>query len=168
MFSNLNTGSIIYILDTKDSLKLSTGQITNITPPRTKRATFNPYDTNYELVMDITVTVNGERREFQQVPSNLSVANFGSDVFTIADSKEAMDNHIENIFQTSKSIVDGYDKHKQRMEECKAVRLELNPSLAAEIQRDSAISKLESKVDALTSQMQQLVTVFNGELKKQE
>lgn len=165
MFSNLSIGSVLYVLDTKDDFKLSTGQITSITPPRAKLSTFNPnmYNQPAEMIVDIVATVNGEKREFRQVPSNLSIANFGADAFTITDSRESMSNHIESLYQTSKSIVDSIDKNKATMEHCKRIRVELNPSLAAEVQRDTAMTNLETKVDNLSKQFEELMSVLKSD-----
>lgn len=168
MFSNLSQGSILYVLDTKDKYNLSTGQITSITPPKAKFATFNPYGQAVEYVVDIIANVNGERREFKQVPSNLSIANFGSDVFTLADSRESMLSHIENLYQTHKSNVDNYEKDKLHMEDCENIKLQLNPSLAAIAQRDSAMQTLETKVDYLTEQFSKVLSVLNKETSKPE
>lgn len=168
MFSNLSVGSIVYVLDTKDNYKLSTGQITSITQPRTKLATFNPYVQNAEYVVDIIATINGEKREFKQVPSNLSIANFGSDVFTLADSREAMLTHVDNVYRTKKAICDNIDKTKKELEECSKIRMELSPSFAAETQRDAVISNLENKVDNLTERLNALLSAINGKPKTEE
>lgn len=162
MFANLNVGNIIHILDTKDNFKLYTGQITNITTPRIKQVNYDPYNQQREYIVDIIATVNGEKKEFREVPSNRSIADFGSDVFTLADSKESMNIHIDNLFQVNKAIVDNHDSAKRKMEECQKIKLELNPSLAAEMQRDSAITNLENKVNDLTKQMEKFFATFNN------
>lgn len=47
-----------------------------------------------DTVMDITVTVDGERREYKRVPSNTTIANFGAEAFVLADSREAMNSYV--------------------------------------------------------------------------
>ena len=170
MFSNLSAGSVLYVLDTRNKLKLTTGQINSISAPRPKMATFNPgvmYGQNVETVLDITATIDGEKREFKQVPSNTSVANFGVDAFILADSREAMLSQVNTMLQNSQSIISSIDKHKALIKDCKAILIELNPSLAAEAQRDSAITNLQDQVNLLSKQLGQLVSALNIENKKQ-
>jgi len=169
MFSNLSAGSVLYVLDTRSKLKLTSGQINSVSLPRPKRAVFNPtapYGQNIETVIDIVATINGERREFREVPSTATIANFGSDAFILADSREAMLSQVNTMLQNSQSIISDIDKHKNIVKDCKEILIELNPSLAAEAQRDNAISTLQGQVDMLSKQLGQLLSTFNVEQKK--
>lgn len=165
MFSTLSPGNIIYILDTKNNYNVLTGQVTKITPPRPKNnATMYTnylYGQGADMVVDISATVNGEYREFKQVPSNAVVADFGSDAFVIADSKDAIVGHLNVTYNNSKAIVDGRDKNLQIMENCKKALASINPSVVLESQRDSAITNLQGQVNSLTEQVQQLVSALN-------
>ena len=89
MFSNLTQGSILYGYDAKETFKYFTAPIVSVSLPRLKNKPNGFYPLT-EMVVDIVATVNGERREFQQVPSNTSIADFGENAFVIADSKEAL------------------------------------------------------------------------------
>ena len=165
MFSNLSTGSVIYILDTRDNYKLSSGQVNSTGNIRPKYATFNPnfsYGQNIETVMDITVTVNGEKKEYKQVPANSSIANFGADAFILADSKDAMLGHINATWQNAKSIVDSVDKYNEIMQNCEQIKKELDPSIAAEAERDNAIAKLQEQVSILTAQLSRALPALDS------
>jgi hypothetical protein len=72
MFSSLSQNSILYVWDFKNSPKILSGPIERVSIPRPKYTTFNP---TMEMLVDITATINGERREFKDVP-NTSVADF--------------------------------------------------------------------------------------------
>ena len=166
MFYNLSAGSVIYVLNTKDGIKVSTGQVNSITAPRAKSATFNPMDIyNKEFVVDIIATIDGEKREFKQVPSNTSIANFGEDSFSLADSREAAIAQLNTIIQNSTSVVESYELHKKRIEDGKKELLKINPSLAAEAQRDETINSLQKKVDVLTEQLSKLVSALDSKPK---
>ena len=43
-----------------------------------------------ELRLDIICNINGERKTFQQVPSNSAIADFGDKSFVIADNKDSL------------------------------------------------------------------------------
>ena len=107
MFSNLSQNSILYVLDLNYSPKVLSGPIERVSIPRPKYNTFNP---NMEMVVDITATINGEKREFKGVP-NSTIANFGTDAFVLADSKDALNSYINAMLQNSRSILDSVEKH---------------------------------------------------------
>ena len=70
-----------------------------------------------ETVMDIVATVDGERKEFKQVPSNNAIADFGPDAFVLADNKDSLVNYVSSMLQTSRNIVNSVDKHKALISE---------------------------------------------------
>ena len=76
MFSNLSKGSVLYGLETKGSITLFTAPIESVTIPYPKQRN-NIFGQLSDMVVDIVATVNGERREFKQVPSNSAIADFG-------------------------------------------------------------------------------------------
>ena len=143
MFTNLSQNSILYILETKDEPKLLTGTVTNVSIPRAQYATFGQ---NMETVMDITATVNGERREFKRVPCANTIANFGPDAFVLADSKDAMSSFTSAALQNSKNVVEGYEKHQKLIPLYEGILEELNPTLRADKEKDRAIQSLKDEV----------------------
>ena len=157
MFSNLSQNSILYILETKERPKLVSGTITNVTLPRPQYATFGQ---NMDTVMDITVTVDGERREYKRVPSNTTIANFGAEAFVLADSREAMNSYVSAALQNSKNIINSYEKHKQLVVDYEEVLQELNPSLKADKEKDKAIQTLQDQVQTLQESMQRMLSLM--------
>ena len=143
MFTNLSQNSNLYILDTKDTPKLLSGTIISVSLPRAQYAVFGQ---NAEMVMDITATVDGEKREFKRVPCSNSIANFGPDAFVLADSKSSMSSHVSELLQNSRNIVNGYEKHKQLIPQYEDILEELNPSLKAEKEKDRVIQTLKDEV----------------------
>lgn len=163
MFSNLAQGSILYGLETKDELKVFTAPITNVSLPR-PLLTNNTFGQLPPTVIDITATVNGEKREFKQVPGNTSIANFGSDAFILADSKESLNSYIESMLQNSKSIVNSVEKHKALITQYEEAYKQLNPNV--QIGSDSTeVKALREEVGELKGQVRELIAVIKGENK---
>lgn len=156
MFSNLSQNSILYILDLKSNPKILSGPVERVSVPRPKYNTFNP---NMEMVVDITATVNGERREFKGVP-NSSVANFGEDAFVLAENREVLNSYINSMLQNSKSIVSSVDKHKKLIVDYEEAIQELNPDIKASKEKDKAIQSLQDQVEALQKGMQQMLAIM--------
>ena len=145
MFSNLSQNSILYILDLTDEPKILNGPVERVTLPRPKYNNFNP---TMEMIVDITATINGEKREFKGVP-NSSIANFGSDAFIIAESKDTLNSCVNAMLQNSQSILDSVEKHKKLVEQYTKSLEALNPSLKSERVKDEAISALQDQVKEL-------------------
>lgn len=156
MFSNLTQGSILYGLETKDELKVFTAPITNVSLPR-PLLTQNTFGQVPITVVDIVATVNGEKREFKQVPGNTTIANFGQDAFILADSKESLNSYIESMLQNSRNIVASVDKHKTLINQYEAAYKELNPSIAIS-GNDDAVKALRNEVNELKGLIKEYFT----------
>lgn len=153
MFTNLSQNSILYILETKDRPKLSTGTVFSVSLPRPKYATFGQ---SFETVMDITADVRGERREFKGIPCNSSIANFGPDAFVLADSRESMNSHVSTAYHNNMNIVNGFDKIKSDAEAYLEIMEELNPSLRSDKEKDKAIQSLQTQLSELKDMIAQM------------
>jgi len=156
MFSNLGPNSIIYVLDLKNSPKVVSGPIERVTPPRPKYNTFSP---NMEMIVDVIATINGERREFKGVP-NSTIADFGEDSFVLAENKEILNSYINSMLQNSKSIVNSYDKHVERIGQYEEALQDLNPEFKINKEKDKIIQKLQQQVDSLQEGMQKMLSIM--------
>lgn len=159
MFSNLSQNSILYILDLKSNPKILSGPIDRVSIPRPKYNTFNP---NMEMVVDITATVNGDKREFKGVP-NGSIANFGEDAFVLAESKDALNSYINSMLQNSRSIVNSVEKHQKLISDYEDAIQELNPDIKASKENDKAIQTLQDQVDSLQKGMEKILAIMTKE-----
>lgn len=155
MFSNLSKGSVLYGLDTKNGNKVFTGTIDSVSPLRPKFMQ-NTFGQLPEMVMDITAIIGGERREFKQVPSNNTIADFGSDTVVLSDSKESLINHIRSLRQISKNVVDSAPAHQERIPQYDAALAELDPVEA----NDNAVKELRGQVENMQSQMQEMLSLL--------
>lgn len=146
----------MYILDLKNNPKVLSGPVERVSMPRPKYNTFNP---NMEMVVDITATVNGERREFKGVP-NGSLANFGDDAFVLAENKDVLNSYVSAMLQNSRSVVNSVEKHQKLITEYEEALQELNPDIKASKENDKAIQSLQDQVNALQQGMQQMLAIM--------
>lgn len=161
MFSNLSKGSILYGLDTKGGVKMFTATVDSVSMPRPKYVQ-NTFGQMPEMVVDVVVTINGERREFKQVPSNNAIADFGPDTFVLSDSKDSLMNYVSSMLQSSRNIVNSVDKHKSLIAQYEQVLGELNPASANE----SAVKELREQVQDMQGQMGEILSLLKeGKLK---
>ena len=163
MFSNLSKGSILYGLDTKNGVKVFTGTVDMVTLPypRNMQNTFGQLP---EMVIDITTTVNGERKEFKQIPSNNAIADFGDGVLVLSDSKDSMTSYLKPKRQESKNIVDSVPKHRELIPQFDRAIQELNPELVNE----SMVNELRGQVNDLKNQMSEMLSLLKSGTVKEE
>jgi hypothetical protein len=157
MFSNLSKGSVLYGLDTKGEVKLFTATVDTVSMPRPKYMQ-NTFGQMPETVVDIVANINGERREFKQVPSNNAIADFGPDTFVLSDTKDSLMNYVASMLQNSRNIVNSVDKHKSLITQYEKVLGELNPNVA----NDNAVKELRGQVESMQSQMQEMLSLLKS------
>lgn len=155
MFSALRQGSTIYILEKGEKLSLKIGQVVSITQPN--------YSNNFLMgsTIDINVKVGDQNMDFKNVPSSQSVANYNNVVIT--ETKELMSNEVDNMLQSSKSIVDSVTYHNNIITSCEDILRDLNPRFAKEKERDEDISNLKDKIGGIESKMDKILTLLSKE-----
>lgn len=150
MFSALRQGSVVYILEKGENLVLKVGQVVSITQPN--------YGSNFLMngsTIDINVKVNNQNMDFKNVPSSQSVANYNNAVIT--ETKELMSNEVDNMLQSSRSIVDSVAYHNNIITSCESILKELNPRFAKEKERDEDINNLKDKMGGIESKMDKIL-----------
>ena len=162
MFSNLTQGNILYGLDTSKGIKFFTAPINSVSLPRQKFNNAN-FTQLPETVVDIIATVNGERKEFKQVPCNTAIADFGTGSFVLADSKDSLISYVNSMLQNSRNIVNSVDKHKTLINQYEKVLAEINPSY----NNDVVVKDLQKQVGDLQLQLAEALALLKGEHKKQ-
>ena len=155
MFSNLSKGSVLYGLDTKGEVKMFTATVDSVTLPRPKYVQ-NTFGQLPEMVLDIVANVNGERKEYKEVPTNNVIADFGPDTFVLSDSRDSLTNYVRSQLQRSKDIVNSADKHKTLIPQYEHVLGELDPASA----NDNAVKELRGQVESMQSQMNEMLSLL--------
>lgn len=156
MFSTLQKGSQIYILDKTGEPEVKTGYIENVTMPRPMYPTYNPavsLGTNMQRVVDLTVRVGDERKEFC-VPSDLSIHTYGD--YTLSESKEAMISEVDSQLQKDKDVIESVDKCQSNIKAYENILKTLNPVYAREQEKEAKIKDLGDRVDNMQDTLSRL------------
>lgn len=157
MFSNLSKGSVLYGIDTKGEIKLFTATVESVSIPR-PRYVQNTFGQIPDTVIDITVNIGGEHREFKQVPSINAIADFGPDSCVLSDSKDSLVNYVSSMLQNSRNIVSSVEKHKASIEQYEKVLDALNPSAV----NSSTVKELKEQVIDIQNQMQEILSLLKA------
>ena len=153
MFSALRQGSVVYILEKGENPVLQVGQVVSITQPN--------YSSNFLMngaTIDINVKVNNQNMDFKNVPASQSVVNYNNAVIT--ETKELMSNEVDNMLQSSRSIVDSVTYHNNIITSCESILKELNPRFAKEKERDEDINNLKDKMGGIESKMDKILVLL--------
>lgn len=156
MFSALRQGSVIYILEKGENPSLKVGQVVSITQPS--------YSNNFLMngsTIDISVKVGEQNMDFKNVPSSQSITNYNNVIIT--ETKELMSSEVDNMLQSSKSIVDSVAYHNNVISSCENILKDLNPRFAKEKERDEDISNLKNKIGGIESKMDKILTLLSKE-----
>jgi len=157
MFSNLSKGSVLYGLDNKEGVKLFTATIDKVSLPYPRNMQ-NTFGQMPEMVVDITVNMDGERREFKQVPSNNAIADFGPNTVVLSDSKDSLVNYVRSLRQTSRNIIESCSRHQELIPQYDKVLEDLNPELVNE----NAVKELRQQVGSLQNQLAEALALLKG------
>ncbi len=165
MFSNLSRGSALHVIDrTVEPMKWYTGSVERVTP------SINQYQNNFgqfpALDLDLTVNINGERKEFKGVHSNDFIADFGSDAFIISDSKDSLYNYVKSLLKTSKEATDVnvIKKHKAWIPQYEGVLSDMIPGSS----NPSEVKELKEQVSNLQSQLAEALALLKQGNSKKE
>lgn len=163
MFSNLNKGNVLYGLDRRDKIKWFTASIEKVTPVYAK-AVPNTFGQMPELRLDIVTNINGEQKEFQQVPSNNAIADFGDNSFVIADNKDSLFNYVKSLLDISEKVIKSVPLHEARIPQYKEVLNELMPGSA----NTDEVKELKNEVSSLKTQLAEAISLLKQKATKTE
>ena len=152
MFSGLRQNSVVYVLDKKDKPSLRVGQVVSVSAPQPKIGQM-PYSS--DTFVDVVVKVGEETINLNQMPSALSIANFGSSM-VVSDNKEAMLSEVEGLKRISEDVLANVDYHKGVITACEEMTATLNPSLAKERETDERIGAIEQRMGGVESILQDI------------
>ena len=155
-FQNLRNNHQIYILH-KDAIPtLEMGKITNISVPVPKYGNTSMYN---DLVLDITVDVDGKPTNFQKLPANGEIADFGNSV-VIATSKEAMSNEVASMKQRSLDILNSIEQHQSIIKGCDEILQVLNPEIAEKQRQELENKALREEINSLKEMFSEFINQF--------
>jgi hypothetical protein len=91
MFSGLRTGSTLYVLDKSAEPKVVNGYVERVSAPHPMYPNYNPnasFGANLQTVVDVTVKIDNDKKEFVGVPSTATIHSYGD--YVLSESKDNM------------------------------------------------------------------------------
>ena len=150
MFSILSQGSPIYLLDKTSTPKFEIGEVVGVSSPKYMQNT-----------IDLKVKVNNSIQEFNNLPSINNVMTYNNGKIVISETKQGIQNEVENILQNSKHIVENIDEYKNNIVVCEDILKQLNPQFAKDKERDDRLSNLENRFDGLDTKLDKIFNLIS-------
>ena len=150
MFSGLRQGTALYVLDKSKEPKVITGYVESISTPHPMYPSYNPsvsFGANLQTVVDVTVKLGDDKKEFIGVPSTSIIHSYGD--YVLSESKDSMIQEVTTMLENSKSIIANVEQHKSNITACEKILRELNPTYAREQERDEMIDKISGRIDRM-------------------
>lgn len=151
MFSSLQQGNIVYILDKTARPKLKYGEIVGVSVPNF---------TSLGSTINLKISIDGTTQDFNNIPSNNSIISYNNGKLTISETKQGLQNEVDSTLQNSKQIIDNIETYKQNIIDCEEILKQLNPQFAKDKERDERLNSLEVKFEGVKDKLDQLLNII--------
>lgn len=155
MFSALNQGSLVYILDKTDGVKFKIGEIVGTTVPQ-----FAVDGSG--MVMKLSVKINGNVAEYNNVPSAATIVSYNNGKFIIAETKQSIQSEVESTLHNANYIIEHIEDYKSQITQCEDVLKELNPQYAKDKARDEEIANIKSEVAGMKTNIDKILAAVTN------
>ena len=155
MFSALNQGSLIYILDKTDGVKFKIGEIVGTTVPQFAID-------GSGMVMKLSVKINGNVAEYNNVPSAATIVSYNNGKFIIAETKQSIQSEVESTLHNANYIIEHIEDYKSQIAQCEDVLKELNPQYAKDKARDEEIANIKSEVAGMKTNIDKILAAVTN------
>lgn len=139
MFSALNQGSLVYVLDKTDGIRFNIGEVVGTTVPQ-----FAVDGSG--MVMKLSVKLNGNIVEYNNVPSAATTVSYNAGKLVVSETKQSIQSDIESTLHNANYIIEHIEDYKVQVTQCEEVLKELNPQYAKDKARDEDIIGLKTEV----------------------
>lgn len=159
MFSALNQGSFVYILDKTKGIKFKIGEVIG---------TANPNQNNYPVnqipnqPINLKVKVEDTVYDFNAISSSASLVTYDNGRFVISETKQGLQSEVYAILQNRKNIIENIPQYKNDIVECETVLKDLNPEFAKDKERDERIDSLSTQVTNMQSTLDKIVNLISS------
>lgn len=156
MFSALNQGSLVYILDKTDKLNYSIGEVVGTTIPQ-----FATDGTN-QMVMNVKVKIGDVTTDFNNIPSNSSIVTYKGGKTIIAETKQQIQAEVESILHKANYTLEHIEDIKVEAEQAENILKSIDTNYAKDKARDEEIASLKDKVSGIESKLDKILDIVSN------
>lgn len=162
MFQSLRINQQFYILTKGSNPRLDIGTVTAVSDPQIKfPAIPQGFGSQTEYVVNVSVLVNGATQQYQRLPANKEIADFGDGNIVVSTSRDAMNNEIATLKNKSEEHVKRVEEEKQKVIFYESILQQLNPEYAEKQRQDAEITNLKNQVASIVQSNANLEQMLN-------
>ena len=154
MFSALRQGNVVYLLYKSNGLTLKSGQVISNSGANLM------YAATPQTVINLTIDVAGEHKEFNNIPAMQSSVNYNNGNLILIDNKELAITEVENIVSSSKHILENTSYYEKLVTDGEEALKILNPQFAKDKARDEEIAELKDKVGGMENKLDTIINLL--------
>lgn len=166
MFGNLKAGATLYILSKSENPTFMMGkllqdpQLRPEMPQNTQQFMMNPLQVRQ--VVDISVKVGDDTKNFTGINPSLSVVNTGVNGYILADDKVAFLNEVDAFGMEAQTELNRTAYNQRAVAVCNQTKLDLNPEARKAAERDSEMAEMRKKMDAMYGTITELTQMLKS------
>lgn len=148
----------MYILHKGANPFVEVGSVTSVSAPVPKFPVPPQFGQPQEMVVDVTVAVNGQNVNYQKLPANAEIADFGQNCnMVIACSRDAMNAEVTAMKQKSVDLLGSVGFHESVIAACDKMLTMLNPEFAEKQRQEAEINNLKEQVGSMSKSVNELI-----------
>lgn len=160
MFSALNQGSYIHILDATDGIKYKVGEIVGTSIPQFAT------DGSNQMVMNLKIKIGEHTDNYNNIPANASSVTYNNGKLLLSETKAGIQSEIETRLRKADYILTHIDDYKTEKQECEEALKELSPQYAKDKERDEDIAGLKREVSSMKDDIEKILHAVTNPINK--
>lgn len=162
MFQSLRPSNQLFILSKGEHIVLERGSVVSVSVPVPKYQVPPMFGQPQEKVVDILVNVNGHDTNYQKIPADADIADFGNNSVVLSDNRDAMNAEVLSIKQKSSDIIASVGYHENVIKECDEILNALNPEYAERQAQQEEIDELKKQMCELMKINKEMMEQLKG------
>lgn len=158
MFSALNQGGLVYIVDKTDGLKYKTGEIVSTSNNNMFNGTFGSSNFTPNGKINLKIRVDNNVIDYPEAPLNGSVASYNNGNILVCETKQNAIAEIERILREAKRILENRTSYEKQVNECEAVLKDINPVFAKDKEFDDRINNLNTRFSNMEDKLDKVLS----------
>lgn len=158
MFQSLRINAQFFILHKDANPYVETGTVVNVSAPQMKFPLPQNIAQPQEMVVDVTININGTNQTYQKLPANQDVADFGtSGNIVVATSRDALSAEVVGLKKISSGIVESVEYHRGLIASYDSILQQLNPEYREKQQQQAEINELKTQLGQMSQSVSELM-----------
>ena len=109
----------------------------------------------------MTVDIGGQATNFQKLPANADLADFGNNI-VIATNRDAMSSEIKSMKQRSLDVINSMELHNSIINGCDEILKILNPEIAEKQRQEEENKALREEINSLKEMFSEFINQFKS------